>query len=193
MARRKQTDSKPPKRRSTRHRESPEPSPTPDISDRSWKLRRATREVWGCLDNVTTVADLKAFWLSRRADSDTREIKVEFPKFVKHTWDFMRNLSDEMGVGIPPEPKIGRYGILLQAYYDGANIPVDEVLLRTTIDQIVAWCRKAASSAKHRLRQTPTEDDVGKGKKPPKATVAARMVDLIRTQLHTHGLVESSQ
>lgn len=142
MARRKQTDSKPPKRRSNRHRESPTPPPTPDIGEKFWRLRHATSEVWACLDNVTTVADLKAFWLARRVDVSKRVIQVEFPTFVERTWIIMRQLSDEMGPDIPTEPSIGHAGTFLQAYYDDERIPVDKARLRNTIDQIVAWCRQ---------------------------------------------------
>ena len=110
--------------------------------ERAQQLRRATAKAWACLDKATTASKLEAFWLARRADLDQHAIQVEFPTFIERTWKILRKLADKAGVNTPDEPSVGRHSTFVEAYQSRETIPVDQVLLRNTVEKIIGLCRQ---------------------------------------------------
>ncbi len=117
------------------------------------------------LIKATTAAELRAFCEQWRANLDDAALSFS-PEYVAESWAIMRRLSNEAALDVPPEPYIGDVSEFQAAGLQGQSIPVDGLMLRNTIDAIIAWCRNAESGVSTDTAPVVNTALVGKGVAP---------------------------
>jgi len=130
---------------------------------------------------ITTAAGLRQFWEQERANPDAGAAGFHLECFAV-SWDIMRRLSNEVGLDVLPEPNLGDPLDCTAAALMGRPISVDDNLVRNTIDEIIAWCRKAEAGGVPLNRGGGDND-------PRQLTPEARAILFIQERIKTTGKV----